>query len=53
MDSNVSLADIATVTDRNDGFGFGGGGGFFWIFALLILPMLWGGNGFFGNRGGC
>ncbi len=53
MDSNVSLADIAAVTDRNDGFGFGGGGGFFWIFALLILPMLWGGNGFFGNRGGC
>lgn len=50
MDSNVSLADIAAVTDRNDGFGFGGSGGFFWIFALLILPMLWGG-GMFGGRG--
>lgn len=50
MDSNVSLADIAAVTDRNDGFGFGGGGGVFWIFALLILPMLWGG-GMFGGRG--
>lgn len=33
-----------------DGFGFGGGA--FWIFALLILPMLWGGNGFFGRNGG-
>lgn len=52
MDSTVSLADIAAVTDRNDGFGFGGGGGAFWIFALLILPMLWGGNGFLGGRGG-
>lgn len=52
MDSNVSLADIAAVTDRNDGFGFGSGGGAFWIFALLILPMLWGGNGPFGRNGG-
>ncbi len=30
---------------------FGGDGGFFWIFALLLLPMLNGG-GFWGNRGG-
>lgn len=52
MDSNYSLSDVAAVTRGNDGFGFGDGGGFFWIFALLILPMLWGGNGFFGGRGG-
>lgn len=51
MDSNVSLADIAAVTDRDDGFGFGGGG-FFWIFALLILPMLWGGGPFGGRCNG-
>lgn len=54
MESGVSLADIAAVTDRN-GYNngmFGGDAGFFWIFALLILPMLWGGNGFFGNRNG-
>lgn len=54
MESNgVSLADIAAVTDRN-GYGNGWGNGMFgmeWIFALLILPMLWGGNGPFGNRG--
>lgn len=30
---------------------FGGDGGFFWIFALLLLPMLNGG-GFWGNRNG-
>lgn len=30
-----------------DGFGFGGNG--LWLFAILAL--MWGGNGFFGNRG--
>lgn len=30
-----------------DGFGFGGSG--LWLFAILAL--MWGGNGFFGNRG--
>lgn len=49
MDSNVSLADIAAVTDRNSCNGmFGGEMGFFWIFALLLLPSMWGG-GLFGN----
>lgn len=47
---NVSLADIAAVTDRNDGM-FGGGTGGMWIFALLILLLI-GGGGFFGNRAG-
>lgn len=32
----------------NDGFGFGGSG--LWLFAILAL--MWGGNGFFGNRNG-
>lgn len=52
MDSNYSLSDVAAVTRGNDGFGFGDGG-FFWIFALLLLPMMWGGGfGGFGTRGG-
>lgn len=52
MNETLSAADIAAVTNRgmNDGFGFGGDGGFFWIFALLLLPMLSGG-GLWGNRG--
>lgn len=46
MEGNVSLADIAAVTDKNNcnGFGFGSEG--LWIFALLIL--MFGGNGFGG-----
>lgn len=50
MDSSVSLADIAAVTDRN-GYGCGNGmWGMEWLFALLILPMMWGGNGPFGRN---
>ena len=51
MDTGVSLADIAAVTDKNDGM-FGGGNGGMWIFALLILLLI-GVGGFFGsgNRG--
>ena len=54
MENGVSLADIAAVTDRNNGNNWGNNGmfGMEWIFALLILPMLWGGGGFFGNRNG-
>lgn len=55
MNGEVSLADIAAVTDRNgygNGWGNNGMFGMEWIFALLILPMLWGGNGPFGNRNG-
>lgn len=36
---NLSLSDIASVTRNNDDC-WGGGMGFFWIFALLLLPML-------------
>lgn len=48
MDGTYNLADIAAVTRGNEGM-FGGEGGFFWIFALLLLPMLSGGGGWFGN----
>ena len=52
MDTGVSLADIAAVTDKNDGMFGGAGGGGMWIFALLILLLI-GGGGLFGagNRG--
>lgn len=40
-----SLADVAAVSNRENGF-FGGNDGGMWIFALLILAMLGGGNGF-------
>lgn len=50
MNEGVSLADIAAVTDRN-GYGCGNGmWGMEWLFALLILPMMWGGNGPFGRN---
>lgn len=42
---------ITPVMDMNRGYGdygFGGGSGI-WLFAILAL--MWGGNGFFGNRG--
>lgn len=48
MDSGVSLADIAAVTDKTNGM-FGGADGGMWIFALLILLMIGGGGGFFGG----
>lgn len=51
MENSYSLSDVAAVTRGNDGFGWGADGmGFFWIFALLLLPGLFGG-GFWGNRG--
>lgn len=46
---NYSLADVAAATGKNDGM-FGGCGGGMWIFALLILVLL-GNGGLFGNRG--
>lgn len=47
-ENGLSLADIAAVTDKNDG-AFGGGNSM-WVFALLILLLI-GGGGFFGSRG--
>lgn len=61
MTEGMTPADVAAVTNHGYGYGYGGGcngwgnNGMFgmeWIFALLILPMLWGGNGPFGGRGG-
>lgn len=54
MENALSAADVAAVTDRNYGYGYGCGDGMFggngiWLFAILAL--MWGGNGFFGNRG--
>ena len=43
----LSASDVALMTSRNDGFGFGDGGAFMWIFALLILAG--GGFGGWGN----
>lgn len=48
MTDGVSLADIAAVTNKNDGGMFGNDGGGMWIFALLILLLI-GGGGFFGG----
>lgn len=51
MENSYSLSDVAAVTRGNDGFGWGADGmGFFWIFALLLLPGLFGGS-FWGSRG--
>ena len=51
MDNVPSVADIAAVTDKNDGLGGSMGGGF-WIFALIILfAMMGNGFGGWGNRG--
>ena len=43
---------ITPVMDMNRGYGYGDGfgGSGLWLFAILAL--MWGGNGFFGNRGG-
>ena len=43
------VMDVNRNYGYGDGFGFGGGSGL-WLFAILAL--MWGGNGFFGNRGG-
>ena len=50
MDNSYSLADVAAATRNNDGgFGFGGDGA--WIFGLLILlGIMNGGLGGFGNK---
>lgn len=57
MDNSSDFAMGYTLGDRNNGYGNGWGGMFggegMWLFALLLLPMMWGGGfGGFGNRGG-
>ena len=50
--SEASLADIAAVTNRNDGYGndMFGGNGAWWLIVLLLFG--WGRNGFGGFGGG-
>lgn len=53
MDNTADFAMGYTMGDRNNGYGNGNGmWGMEWIFALLILPMIWGGNGPFGRNAG-
>lgn len=48
---NMSLADIAAVTNKdNDGF-FGNGGGFFWVVVLFLVFGMMGGGMWGGNNG--
>lgn len=48
MTDNLSLADIAAVTDKNDGNMWGGNSA--WIIIFLIFAMMGGGFGGWGNR---
>ena len=47
----LSAADVAAVTDRRDGYGFGGDGAWIWVI-LLFAIFGWGGNGFGRNGNG-
>lgn len=53
MNENFSLSDVAAVTRGNDCYGNGmfGGEWMMWIFALLLLPGMFNGGGFWGNNG--
>lgn len=55
MDNSNDFATGVMLGENRGGYGNGwGNNGMFgmeWIFALLILPMLWGGNGPFGRNG--
>lgn len=50
FNNGVSLADIAAVTNKNDG-AFGGEGGWWVLIILFALFGGWGGNGFGGGGG--
>lgn len=50
--SGLSLADIAAVTNKNDGDGGFGGNNGWWILIILFALFGWGGNGFGGNGRG-
>lgn len=49
-DFAVGYAVGDNAANRNCGYGNGGMWGMEWLFALLILPMMWGGNGPFGRN---
>lgn len=54
MEGGLSASDVALINDRNNcNGGMWGENGFFWIFALLMLPAMFNGGGWFGgNRNG-
>lgn len=49
--SSYSLSDIAAVSGRNGGNGFGGDGDGWWIILLFLFALGGWGNGFGGNKG--
>jgi hypothetical protein len=49
--SGYSLSDIAAVSGRNGGNGFGGDGDGWWIILLFLFALGGWGNGFGGNKG--
>ncbi|MCI9193223.1 MAG: hypothetical protein HFE93_04865 [Acutalibacter muris] len=56
-ENGLSVADIAAVTDRNNGNGFGGGFLGEWLIAIIMMfmfPMMYGGfgGGMWGGMGG-
>lgn len=51
MTDNLSLADIAAVTDKEHGYDGMWGGSSIWVIIFLIFAMMGGGFGGFGNRG--
>ena len=50
-EKSLSAADVAAVTDRRDGYGFGGDGAWIWVILLFVI-FGWGGNGFGRNGNG-
>ncbi len=51
-DTTMSPADIAAVTNGNNGFGFGNDGSLWLIVLFLFMFAGWGGNGYGGNGNG-
>lgn len=52
MTDNISLADIAAVTDKNNDGDWGGGAGAWWMIILFAMIWGWGRGGFGGNGTG-
>lgn len=47
--SNMSVADVMALQNRNDGMWGGGSGTWIWVFFLFFL-LAWGNGGFFGGN---
>lgn len=50
MEGGLTAGEAVLLGDRNNNMW--GDNGFFWIFALLMLPAIFGGGNLFGNRNG-